>query len=98
LEKDLGLVGYGYNAILSIFYVSYILFEIPSNIACKKIGPGYFIPAVSLGFGICSVCTAFCHNQATISAVRFLLGMFEAGMMPGMLILDTPEFSSEFSL
>jgi MFS family permease len=84
LEKDLGLKGYGYNSILSIFYVSYILFEIPSNIACKKIGPGYFIPAISAGFGICSICTAFCNNQATVSAVRFLLGMFEAGMMPGI--------------
>ncbi|KAH8594906.1 putative MFS transporter [Bisporella sp. PMI_857] len=83
-EKDLKLVKYDYNAVLSIFYISYIIFEIPSNIACKYIGPGWFLPSISLGFGICSICTAFCHTKATVSAVRFLLGVFEAGMMPGI--------------
>jgi MFS family permease len=83
-EKDLHLGGYDYNRVLSVFYISYIIFEIPSNMACKWIGPGWFIPSISLGFGICSICTAFCHNIHTVSAVRFLLGMFEAGMMPGI--------------
>ncbi|TVY81314.1 putative transporter [Lachnellula suecica] len=83
-EKDLGMAGYDYNKVLSIFYISYILFEIPSNVACKYFGPGWFIPAISLGFGICSICTAFVHNIHSASGVRFLLGMFEAGMMPGI--------------
>jgi len=52
--------------------------------ACKWIGPGWFIPAISLGFGICSLGTAFVHNIHAISGVRFLLGVFEAGMMPGI--------------
>lgn len=84
LEKDLGLVKYDYNKVLSVFYISYIIFEIPSNILCKIVGPGWFIPAISLGFGICSICTAFVHNIHQISGVRFLLGLFEAGMMPGI--------------
>lgn len=83
-EKDLGLKGYDYNALLSIFYISYIVFEIPSNIVCKLVGPGWYIPAISLGFGVCSICTAFVHNFSQAAAVRFLLGMFEAGMMPGI--------------
>jgi MFS family permease len=76
--------GYDYNAVLSVFYISYIVFEIPSNMACKWIGPGWFIPAISLGFGICSLGTAFVHNIHAISGVRFLLGIFEAGMLPGI--------------
>jgi len=84
LEKDLGLVKYDYNRVLSVFYISYILFEIPSNILCKIVGPGWFIPAISLGFGICSICTAFVHDIHQISGVRFLLGVFEAGMLPGI--------------
>ncbi|PMD37544.1 putative MFS transporter [Hyaloscypha variabilis F] len=84
LSKDLKLGGYDYNRILSVFYISYILFEIPSNMVCKLVGPGWFIPSISLGFGICSICTAFVHNIHSASAVRFLLGMFEAGMMPGI--------------
>jgi len=84
LEKDLGLKGYDYNIVLSIFYVSYIIFEIPCNIACKWVGPGWFIPAISLGFGLCSVFTAFVHNIHQICGVRFVLGLFEAGMLPGI--------------
>ncbi|KAJ4364516.1 hypothetical protein N0V83_009111 [Neocucurbitaria cava] len=84
LEKDLGLTGYDYNAVLSVFYISYIIFEIPSNICCKWIGPGWFIPIISLCFGIASIGTAFVHNIHAISGVRFLLGIFEAGMLPGI--------------
>jgi len=47
-------------------------------------GPGWFIPVISLGFGICSLGTAFVDNFAQAAGVRFLLGVFEAGMMPGI--------------
>lgn len=83
-EKDLGLTGYDYNTVLSIFYISYIIFEIPCNIACKWLGPGWFIPGTTLAFGICSLGTAFVHNIQAASGVRFLLGAFEAGMLPGI--------------
>ncbi|KAK4959125.1 hypothetical protein LTR10_003924 [Elasticomyces elasticus] len=83
-DKDLGLKGYDYNVVLSVFYVSYILFEIPSNIICKKVGPGWFIPTITLLFGICSIGTAFVHNRAQACGVRFVLGIFEAGMLPGI--------------
>lgn len=76
--------GNDYNEVLSIFYISYILFEIPSNIVCKWVGPGWFLPVISLGFGLSSLGTAFVHNQSQASGVRFLLGVFEAGMMPGI--------------
>ncbi|KAF1912777.1 major facilitator superfamily domain-containing protein [Ampelomyces quisqualis] len=84
LEKDLKLTGYDYNSVLSVFYISYIIFEIPSNICCKWIGPGWFIPIISLCFGIASIGTAFVHNIHAISGVRFILGVFEAGMLPGI--------------
>jgi hypothetical protein len=52
--------------------------------ACKWIGPGWYIPGISLGFGICSICTAFVHDIHAVSGIRFLLGIFEAGMLPGI--------------
>lgn len=84
LEKDLGMSGNDYNMVLSIFYISYILFEIPATVLCKWIGPGWFLPATSLLFGVSSVATAFCHSRAALAGVRFLLGIFEAGMLPGI--------------
>ncbi|KAF9693402.1 hypothetical protein EKO04_008938 [Ascochyta lentis] len=81
LEKDLGLKGYDYNQVLSVFYISYIIFEIPSNICCKWLGPGWFIPGTSLCFGIASIGTAFVHDIHSMCGVRFVLGIFEAGML-----------------
>ncbi|KAH0598637.1 hypothetical protein MHUMG1_03940 [Metarhizium humberi] len=85
LENDLGLRNYDYNASLSVFYISYIVFEIPCNALCKYMGPGWFIPSITLGFGILTICTAFVTNFATLCAVRFLLGILEAGMMPSLV-------------
>lgn len=76
--------GYDFNAVLSVFYISYIIFEIPLNMVCKWIGPGWFIPAITLLFGITSICTAFVNTFSAACGVRFLLGVFEAGMMPGI--------------
>ncbi|KAJ4150416.1 hypothetical protein LMH87_011168 [Akanthomyces muscarius] len=84
MDRDLGMKGYDYNMIISIFYISYILFEIPSNILCKWIGPGWFIPVLTLLFGVASVGTAFVKTVPQAAGVRFLLGIFEAGMMPGI--------------
>ncbi|KAH7113324.1 major facilitator superfamily domain-containing protein [Dendryphion nanum] len=83
-EKDLKLKGYDYNMVLSVFYISYIIFEIPATICCKVMGPGWFLPLTTLGFGIVSVATAFVRTRSQACALRFLLGIFEAGMMPGI--------------
>jgi MFS family permease len=84
LEKDLHLKGYDYNILLSIFYVSYIVFEIPANLFTKWLGPGKCIPLYTFLFGILSLATAFVTNLGTGCAVRFLLGISEAGMLPGI--------------
>ncbi len=61
LEEDLHMdpESYDYSTVLSVFYVSYIIFEIPCSLLNKWIGPGWFIPATTLGFGICSLGTGF---------------------------------------
>ncbi|PHH92085.1 hypothetical protein CDD83_9021 [Cordyceps sp. RAO-2017] len=84
LDKDLGLKGYDYNSVISVFYISYILFEIPCNILCKWMGPGWFLPLTAVLFGLTSLGTAFVRSLPQAMGVRFLLGVFEAGMMPGI--------------
>ena len=75
---------YDYNQLLSIFYISYILAELPVGILCKAMGPGWFIPLSTVLFGVASLGTAFVTNLPEACGVRFLLGIFEAGMMPGI--------------
>ncbi|KAL4929506.1 major facilitator superfamily domain-containing protein [Aspergillus undulatus] len=84
LEIDLNMTGNDFNVALSIFYISYILFEVPAIMLCKRIGPGWFLPATCLGFGVASLGTAFVTSYAQLCGVRFVLGIFEAGMLPGI--------------
>lgn len=84
MDVELNMKGFDYNATLSIFYVSYIVFELPSNVLCKIVGPGWFIPFLTVMFGICSVGCGFVTTTPQMMGVRFLLGVFEAGMMPGV--------------
>ena len=83
MDFDIGMVGYDYNMILSAFFVGYIVFELPAVACCKWIGPGWFLPTTSLMFGATSIATAFITTVPQAAAVRFLLGIFEAGMLPG---------------
>ncbi|KAH7405629.1 major facilitator superfamily domain-containing protein [Phaeosphaeria sp. MPI-PUGE-AT-0046c] len=84
LESSLSLSGYDYNMLLSTFYISYILFEIPMNWLCKFMGPGWFLPLMTLIFGILTICFAFVTDKHSAAAVRFLLGVFESGILPGI--------------
>ncbi|KKF92557.1 putative transporter.16c [Ceratocystis platani] len=84
MDEDLKMVGYDFNVILTCFYISYILFEVPSNILCKHFGPGWYIPSITIAFGLVSICNAWVNTVSQACGVRFLLGMFEAGMFPGI--------------
>ncbi|KEP53653.1 MFS transporter [Rhizoctonia solani 123E] len=84
LEKDIGLVGYQYNIGLSIFYITYALSEVPSNLLLKRVGADKWIPVLVTGFGLVCFCTTFIKNFAGFVVIRALLGLWEGGMMPGV--------------
>lgn len=84
MAEDLELVGYRFNWALSIFYIVYLLVEVPSNIILKKVGPKYYIPFLVAGFGFVSLCTAFVDDFAQLCTARAFLGIFEGGTMPGI--------------
>jgi MFS family permease len=83
LEHDLGMAGTDYNAVNSLLYVGYLVFEFPSTITCKMIGPEWFLPVIYIAMGLVSIGHGYVHNYAQLSGVRFLLGVLEAGGMPG---------------
>lgn len=79
MVKDLHLVGYRFNWASSIFYIVYLLVEVPSNIILKRVGPRFYLPALVVGFGFVSMCTAFVQNFNQLCVARALLGVFEGG-------------------
>ncbi|KAJ2979071.1 hypothetical protein NUW58_g7298 [Xylaria curta] len=81
LNEDLDLYGYRFNIATSIFYVIYLIVEVPSNIILKRVGPRWYLPALVLGFGVVSIGTAFVKTYEQLVGARVLLGLFEGGTL-----------------
>ncbi|KAH6658015.1 major facilitator superfamily domain-containing protein [Truncatella angustata] len=90
MDKDLGLSGVQYNIALSLFFVPYILFEIPSNMLLKKFArPSVYLGTLVTSWGIIMMCHGFVKNFAGLMVVRMMLGVLEAGFYPGAVYLCT---------
>ncbi|KAI4688848.1 uncharacterized protein J4E84_004778 [Alternaria hordeiaustralica] len=76
-----------YNTALVIFFVPYILFEIPSNVLLKKMKPRVWLSICMFGFGLVTMLQGFVQNYSGLLATRFFLGVFETGMFPGAFYL-----------
>ncbi|PGH13944.1 hypothetical protein AJ79_03359 [Helicocarpus griseus UAMH5409] len=88
LKKDLDIEdGTKYNTALTIFFVPYILFEIPSNILLKKLKPHVWLSGCMFFFGLVTLLQGLVQNYSGLLATRFFLGLFETGMFPGCFYL-----------
>ncbi|KAI5362925.1 putative major facilitator superfamily, MFS transporter superfamily [Septoria linicola] len=87
-DEDLGLsVGERYSLVTMMFFVPYILFELPSNIVLRKIGPGIWLPALATLFGVVSMACGFTYEWTQLLGCRVVLGALEAGFYPGCVYL-----------
>ncbi|KAF2718325.1 MFS general substrate transporter [Polychaeton citri CBS 116435] len=86
LIEDLGLDGKKFNVALSVFYIPYIVVDVPSNWVVKYFKAGYYLPALLLSWGLVCMCTGFVKNYAGLLAARFFLGLAEGGLLGGMII------------
>ncbi|KAI1613684.1 retrograde regulation protein 2 [Exophiala viscosa] len=87
LQKDLGLSSTQYSTALTIFFVPYILFEIPSNVVLKRLKPNVWLSVCMFFFGLVTVCQGLVQGYSGFLTTRFFLGLFEAGMFPGSFYL-----------
>ncbi|KAL6713123.1 hypothetical protein ACLMJK_009244 [Lecanora helva] len=86
LAKDLKLTGDKYNVALTVFYVPYILIDVPSNWFLKYVGAGYYLPGLLLGWGIVGTCMGSVKTYGGLIATRFFLGLCEGGLLGGMVL------------
>ncbi|KAB8072469.1 putative MFS transporter [Aspergillus leporis] len=90
LTEDLGLSGIQYNIVLSIFFIPYVLLEVPSNMLLKNFSrPSVYLGILITCWGIIMTLTGLVQNFAGMLVTRFLLGVFEAGFFPGAVYLCT---------
>jgi MFS family permease len=83
LTKDLNMTGPDYNIALFVFFIPYILFEVPSNIVLKKVAPSTWLSSIMVLWGICTLGQGLVNNFESLVALRVLVGLFEAGLFPG---------------
>lgn len=85
MQGDLGFSDAAYGVGAGIFFVGYVLFELPSNLMLPRVGARKTFSRILVLWGITSACMVFVRDVPTFYAMRFLLGVFEAGFAPGMI-------------
>ena len=86
LTKDLGLTATQFGFAAGIFFIGYILLEIPSNLALHKFGGRRWLARIMVTWGIVSVLFTWVSGVTELYVLRFLLGIAEAGFFPGAIL------------
>lgn len=92
MQSDLGFSDAVYGLGASVFFIGYLLFEVPSNMILHRVGARLWIMRIMVTWGIASACTVFVTNEMGFYVIRFLVGALEAGFVPGALYFFTKWF------
>lgn len=95
MEVDVGLSATAYGLGAGIFFISYALLEIPSNLVLHKIGARIWIARIAVTWGLLSSAMMFVNGPLVFYLLRFLLGAAEAGLFPGLMYLITVWFAQK---
>lgn len=86
MNADLGLTPDVFGMGVGVFFVGYLLCEIPSNLILQRFGARIWIARIMVTWGVLSMAMALASGAASFYALRFLLGVAEAGFVPGILL------------
>lgn len=89
MNADLGFTPAIYGTGAGIFFVGYILFEIPSNLALQRFGARIWIARIMISWGLIATAMALVSGETSFYVMRFLLGVAEAGFFPGIILYLT---------
>ena len=89
MNHDLGFSPQVYGFASGVFFFGYFLAEVPSNLALQAVGARRWIARILISWGLISAATAFVVGPTSFGAMRFLLGLGEAGFTPGVFLYFT---------
>lgn len=96
MNDDLALTAAQYGFAAGIFFVGYIVLEIPSNLALHRFGARKWLARIMVSWGIVAVLFTWVQNDTQLYWLRFLLGVTEAGFFPGAILFLTMWFPREY--
>jgi ACS family tartrate transporter-like MFS transporter len=85
MRQDLALTSQTFGFAAGIFFVGYSLLEVPSNIALRRYGSRLWLSRIQITWGLVACASAFVQSAEQFYAARFLLGVAEAGLIPGLI-------------
>lgn len=85
VSADLQLSATMFGLASGIFFIGYVLVEVPSNLALARFGARRWLARIAVSWGIVAVALGFAPNAMTLLVLRFLLGVAEAGLFPGVV-------------
>jgi MFS transporter, ACS family, tartrate transporter len=89
MNKELAISSQQFGFVAGIFFFGYFIFEIPSNLLLHRIGARVWIARILITWGIVTILSGFVRSVHQLYAVRFLLGVAEAGYFPGIMLYLT---------
>jgi D-galactonate transporter len=89
MQRDLAMSDAVYGLAAGVFFLGYMLLEVPSNLLLEKIGARRTISRIMVLWGVTSACMLFVRDAKSFYILRFMLGAFEAGFAPGMILYLT---------
>ncbi|MET3932121.1 ACS family tartrate transporter-like MFS transporter [Arthrobacter sp. OAP107] len=89
LQASLGLSEAAYGLGAGLFFIGYVLFEVPSNLILYRVGARLWITRIMVTWGLAAMGMAFVQNEMAFYILRFLLGAAEAGLVPGVILYLT---------
>lgn len=87
MTDDLDMDSSQYSVTLVVFFVTYVVMEVPSNLILSKTKPSIFLPVIMVIWGVCTCCMSVVQTYEQLIALRIIVGVFEAGFAPGILLL-----------
>ena len=96
MSGELGFTATVFGLGSSIFFLGYVVFEVPSNMALQKFGPRLWFARIMFTWGLFAAGMAFVWNDYSFYICRFLLGVAEAGFYPGLMFYFTYWFPAEY--
>ncbi|WP_285750160.1 MFS transporter [Lentzea sp. NBRC 105346] len=95
MSKELGLTATVFGFASGVFFIGYLILEVPSNLALHRFGARRWIARIMVSWGIVATAMAFVPNGAVLIGLRFLLGVAEAGFFPGIILYLTWFYGEE---
>jgi MFS transporter, ACS family, tartrate transporter len=95
MSQDLQFSATVYGLGAGLFFISYALFEVPSNLVLYRVGARFWLARIMVTWGIISAAFAFIQGETSFYILRFLLGVAEAGFFPGVVYYFAQWFPSE---